>query len=510
MTKVILNYYKIILKMKILLPLILLLTTSIVFSQKIIYKDIKSVELNETRTLKIYIPESYEKEKSRLYPISILFDGDFLFDVYVGNAKLFAQRDKAPEQIIVGILQNRNNERYKDCEYDKVNGLPTENSKAFYRFVRGELLNHLENNYRLSPFRTLVGNTLTANFVNYFVIENEIAFDAFVCINPYYNADMTTFLNNKLSEFTEQKIYYYLNSGKYNNSEKHQRIEEVSTLLKSLNNPDIIVKYDQFNSSTKISSIGQAIPAAMAHIFDIYSAISKDEFTLNVKHLSPPDAIVYLEKKYVEIDYLFGTNMKIRERDIYAIESIIIDQEEGEYLLPFGEMINRLYPETPISDYYIGQYYEQREYYDKALKNYKNGYAKIDGNSDNAEAYYQNIERILKKQKDIAKLEELQKKQEEEDKALKKLKKEEEKARRKLESEEEKILAEEAKAKRKEEEEKRKAEWAKLKDIEKKEQLAIKEEERKRKEETDKRKKEAWKSRKKSEQEMRDRYRKKD
>lgn len=424
--------------------------STLLFGQKTFYKDFKSVELGETRTLKIFIPASYESQKKALYPLAILLDGDFLFDVYTGNAKLFAKRDKAPEQIVVGIMQNINKERYNDCAYDKVNGLPTEDSDKFYRFIRMELLDYLENNYRLSPFRTIVGSTLTANFINYFVIENQPVFDAFININPYYNDDMPTFLQNKLSTIHDQKIYYYLSSGNYNSSPKHKRIKEVAYMLKTLDNDNIRYKFDDFNNSTKIASIGQSIPQALAHIFDIYSAISQKEFSQNIQHLSPPDAIAYLENKYVEIEYLFGTNMKIRERDIYAIEPIIIDREEGDYLVSFGEMIQKLYPETPISDYYIGLFYEKNGQYKRALKNYKNGYAKIDGNSDDAELYYKNIERVLNRQDEIIQEKELEKKMEEAEKELEKINREEEKERRKLEVKEEKKNREEAKiAKRK-------------------------------------------------------------
>lgn len=386
--------------MKNIIYLILFLSAQIVLGQNVKFKDFNSIELGTTRTLKIYVPQSYEKDTTRLYPLTILFDGDYLFDVYVGNAKLFAKRDKAPEQIIVGIIQNENKERYSDCAYDKVTGLPTESSERFYRFVRAELIDYMEANYRLSPFRTLVGNTLTANFVNYFVIENEPAFDAFVNINPYYGPDMPNFLQNKLSNPRQAKMYYYLNSGPYNNTEKHKRIEQVAHLFTDLNAPNISFKYDTFKS-TKTASIGQAISGALAHIFDLYSAISKEEFALNVQNLSPPDAIDYVKNKYVEIDYLFGTNMPIRERDIYAIESIVIDQENGDYLAEFGEMIYQLYPESPLSDYYIGMYYEKRGKYKQALKNYKNGYAKMDENGEDSEAYYQNIERVLDLQDEI-------------------------------------------------------------------------------------------------------------
>jgi len=456
--------------MKNIIYLSLFLSYNILFGQNIIFKEIKSEELGTTRTLKIYIPESYEKDETRLYPLSILFDGDYLFDVYVGNAKLFALKDKAPEQIIVGILQGDNKERYIDCAYDKITGLPTLEADKFYRFVRLELLEYLELNYRLSPFRTLVGNTLTANFINYFVVENVPVFDAYININPYYNPDMPTFLQNKLSITKGEKVYYYLNSGNYNSDEKHKRIEAVAYMLKSLGNPDVLVKYDEFKNSTKTASIGQAIPAALAHIFDIYSAISQEEFALNVKQLSPPDAIAYLENKYVEIEYLFGTNMKIRERDIYGIEPIIIDQENGDYLATFGEMINKLYPESPLSDYYIGMFYEKIGRYKQALKHYKNGYAKIDENSEDAESYYQNIERVLNRQDEIIELEVLEEQQKEADKEKIKIEKENEKI-----------------------------EWEKRKILEK--ELY---------ENNKKLKQKEWEKRKKAEEEMREKYRKKE
>ncbi len=378
-------------------------------AQEVTIKRFNSIEMGTTRTLKIYVPDSYEKDSTRYFPITILLDGDFLFDVYLGNMKLFAQRDLAPDQILVGVFQNQGNERSTDTAFDKVSGLPTEESNKFYRFVGGELLDYMEKNYRVSPFRTIVGSTTTANFINYYLSENEPVFDAYVNINPYFNEDMFTFLNTKLSGLERSKVYMYLNSGKYNKLEIHKKIEQVAYGLKNLENPNILVKYDIFDNSTKTSSIGQAIPGALAHIFSGYAYISPEEFDMNIKHLTPPDAIDYLRTKYVDIDYLFGTNLKIRERDILAIESIVIDQENGKYLAEFGSMIEKLYSKSPLSDYYIGMFYEKQGKYKQALKYYKNGYAKMDQNIEKAEKYYQNIERVQGRADEVIQAEEQEK-----------------------------------------------------------------------------------------------------
>jgi predicted alpha/beta superfamily hydrolase len=379
-----------------------------VMAQDVQLKKINSVEMGYTRTLKLYIPASYEQDSTRLYPLTVIFDAENLFDVYVGNMKLFAQKDMAPEQIVVGLMQQEDGFRKTDIEVDKVTGLPTENSDRFYRFVRSELLDYMEENYRLSPFRTLVGATKSANFVNYFVIEEERGFDAFMCINPYYTPDMPVFLDNAMSG-VRSKLYYYLNNGHYHSNERYKSIEQVAFTIKNIENPSVAVKYDIFDQSTTISSIGQGIAGAMAHIFSAYSYITREEFVSNIQHLSPSDAIDYLKKKYIDIDYLFGTNLKIRERDIYAVESIIIDEENGRYLAEFGEMIEKLYPETPLSDYYIGMFYERQGKYKQALKFYKNGYAKMDQNGENAEDFYQNIERVQGREDEAIEMKELEK-----------------------------------------------------------------------------------------------------
>ena len=75
---------------------------------------------------------------------------------------------------------------------------------------------------------------------------------------------------------------------------------------------------DDFSNSTKTASIGQAIPSAMGSIFELFAPISKKEFDNNIADLTPGEAIMYLEKKYVEIDYLYGSNVQVRESDILS------------------------------------------------------------------------------------------------------------------------------------------------------------------------------------------------
>tara|TARA_R110002073_G_scaffold139232_2_gene289393 strand:+ start:177695 stop:178933 length:1239 start_codon:yes stop_codon:yes gene_type:complete len=372
------------------------------FSQNVTLEKFTSAEmageLTNERILKIYVPESYKTDSTKVYPLAVILDAEDLFDIYVANSKLFALKDKAPEQIVVGVYQNQRNERKSDCEINISNGLLTETSSKFYKFIRNELLDYVDSKYRISQFKTIVGNTLTANFANYFLVEQDPVFNAYININPSYAEGISGLFQGKMP-IIDTGIYYYLSSGDYNGVKRHEAIEKVHYIMNNIENEQLKYKYDDYKHSTKTSSIGQSIPAAMAHIFEMYSSISKEEFKDNIAELSPAEAIAYLEKKYVEIQYLFGANIKIRQRDIFAVESIILDKENGDYLEEYGKMINRLYPESPIGDYYIGQYYETGNDLKRALKYYKNGYAKISSDDPNGDGYYQNVERVLAKTK---------------------------------------------------------------------------------------------------------------
>jgi predicted alpha/beta superfamily hydrolase len=382
---------------KILLILHLFLSISL-FSQQIINHTIDSYELDEKREVRIYLPTSYNEDTERQYPLTVVLDAEYLFDVYVGNAILFAQKDKAPEQIIIGINQNYNDIlRYRDCAFDKNTSYPTGKSESFYRFIRSEVLAYLEENYRVSPFRTIVGNTLTANFTNYFFIEDSPGFNAFININPNYAPDMSSLLVSNAQNVSKNSYYYYLNGGDYISEKRAKGIAATNSQLASIKNEKFNYKYDDLSGSTSISSIGQAIPRALAFIFEIYSSISKQEFNTKIKDLSPRDAIAYLENKYLDSEYLFGTNPSLRERDVYAIESIIIDKENGDYLRDFGEMIARLSPKSHLGDYYIGLSFEMKGRNKRAIEAYKEGYMKIKNSPDNAERFYQNVERVAKK-----------------------------------------------------------------------------------------------------------------
>lgn len=377
------------------LSLIFLLFCYTSFSQNIITKELESDILETTRNLRIYIPETYEKDSIKNYPLTVIFDEEYLFDTYVGNAILLAKKDKAPKQIIVGISMDES--RDKDISFDSNSGQLSTTANYFYEFVRDEVIFYMESNYRTSPFISIVGYGYSANLVTHYLKENTAFINAFICINPSFS----DFIGQELARYNIPKFekedntfYLYTNNASSFSGEKQLKINQVQKGLSGLDIKNFSIINDIIETSSSVSAIGEAIPRAMTKVFEVYSAISKEEYEKNIKELSPEDAIYYLENKYLEIEFLFGTNLGIREKDIYAIENIVIEKENGDKLRGFGKMILKLYPTSPLGDYYIGLYYETGKMFKKALKYYKIGYGKMNPADPNADAFYENILRL--------------------------------------------------------------------------------------------------------------------
>ncbi|WP_299050514.1 alpha/beta hydrolase-fold protein [uncultured Polaribacter sp.] len=365
------------------------------FSQKIITKKLESDILETTRNLKIYLPQGYEKDSTKNYPLAVVFDAEYLFDTYVGNSVLFANKDKAPKQIVVGISMK--DSRKKDTYFNINNGRLTADNTSFYQFIRDEVIFYMESTYRTSPFISLIGEGTSANLITHYLKESQPFINSYICINPTFSDFVgQQFQTYNFGKFLREDntFYLYINNSTSFSSKKQTKIGELQKGLSSLKMKNFNVINDTIRTVSSISAMSEAIPRAMTKIFEIYSAISKEEFEENVKDLSPVDAIAYLENKYLEIEFLFGSNLGIREQDIYAIEKIVIEKENGDQLREFGKMILKLFPSSPLGDYYIGRYYESGKMYKKALKYYKIGYGKMDPSDKNADAFYENILRL--------------------------------------------------------------------------------------------------------------------
>lgn len=367
-------------------------------AQKIIDKQLDSKELHTTRALKIFLPKGYDNDVIAKYPVAIVLGDEYLFDLYVGNAKLYANIDKAPKQIVIGI--NMDKTYLEDTSIIPVNNGLTNSANRFYNFIKKELLPFIDANYKSSPFITITAEGQGANFITHFLKDEKPIFNSFICIAPTFtNLSAKTIRSYSLGRLSSVDNSYFIfssNNKKYIEAKQNDIFGQIGTYLSSFDAKNLEITFDTFkNAPSHLSVISETIPRAFTKMFSIYSKISGDEYEKNVKDLSPLEAIKYVEDKYINIEYLYGTNLNVRIEDIFAIESIVMDRQDGDYLRVLGDFVMIKYPESHMGDYYVGRYYELGEQYEKAEFYYKAAYGKMDLSNPNANAFYENIKRVV-------------------------------------------------------------------------------------------------------------------
>ncbi|HBI01620.1 MAG TPA: histidine kinase, partial [Flavobacterium sp.] len=218
--------------MKIIQTLAVLLCSMSIYAQKTV-ETFSSQKLGGDRDLYITLPPSYEKDKNQKFPLLLVLDGEYLFDPFQGALKFGNYWDDLPEVILVGISQNKQEERYADSEYDEESGLPIETGANFFDFIGTELMPYLEKTYRIAPFKIIAGHDTTAGFLNFFLYKDNPVFDAYISLSPELALDMENRIPERLNAIAKP-IYYYQSTADGDLKKIQKRIKELDEKAKAI------------------------------------------------------------------------------------------------------------------------------------------------------------------------------------------------------------------------------------------------------------------------------------
>ena len=238
----------------------------------------ESFKLQERRDVSYYFPENYSEDKK--YPLIVVLDADYLFDIVVANSKVYGSHSRMPEAIVVGIHQSENDLRWDDCDFDQTSGLPTEKGAAFYEFLGTELIPYLETNYNVAPFKMFVGYDITANFGNYFLFKDKSYFNSYVIISPVLATDMESRVPARLSDL-DQELFYNLILEK-ENTENRQQILQMNTAIKSINKESLHYFFDEYDDADHVSIATYGISKAFDNVFRMFRPISPKEYKTEI------------------------------------------------------------------------------------------------------------------------------------------------------------------------------------------------------------------------------------
>ena len=356
--------------MKKIILLFLVFLSGNLFSQTI-RDSIVSKKLAETRTISVQLPSSYAKNKTKRYPLLIVFDSEYLFDPFAGALKFGNYWDDLPEVIIVGINQNKDGEREIDCEIDD-KGFPTKKGIAFFDFINTELLPMVEKTYRIANMRIVAGHDLTAGFANLFLYQNNPVFNGYINLSPEVDASMQERVPAQLA-LSRRPIFYYQATADGDPKEDADAIRTLAASIKTIANENVYEKLDDFQNASHYSLVLYAIPNALYHIFSAYKPITNAEYKEKIAVLER-DYVLYLTKKYDIIKRDYGIDMPIRFSDFKAIEAAILKNKDYNEFDKLSALARKNYPKSMLADYYLALLYENKSEDKQALKYYLNAF----------------------------------------------------------------------------------------------------------------------------------------
>jgi len=336
-----------------------------------IYDKIYSDKLSAEREITIQLPRDYNLEEEKRYPVFIVFDGDYLFEIVSGNVDYMSFWGDIPEAIVVGI--NQIDSRYNDTSVvDNINFTPISSTANFFEFVSQELIPYINKNYRTTNFRVAVGHERTANFINFFLIKKVPIMNGYIAVSPKYTKKMKEYLAQYLIS-SSQNIYYYLSTSNEDFQSISEDVLDFNQRLDSLNNENIHYKFQNLVVPSHYTLPAYTIPYSIEDMFSIYKDINRIEYDSIILKLET-SPVKYLEEKYEKIKNHFGVIKEMSINDFIAVEQYIDEKEKFHFFKDLAKLATSKYRETILPSYYMGRFYEETGDAEKAMHIYRSAY----------------------------------------------------------------------------------------------------------------------------------------
>jgi predicted alpha/beta superfamily hydrolase len=152
-------------------------------------RTLRSAILQQDRTLNVYLPDGYSPDSARTYPVIYVLDGSANEDFphLAGLAQYMNMYDLLPKSIVVGIA---NVDRKQDFTF------PTRNdsdrawvsnsggSARFIRFLADEVQPFVNDHYKTSGKRSIVGQSLGGLLATEILFKRPELFDDYILVSP--------------------------------------------------------------------------------------------------------------------------------------------------------------------------------------------------------------------------------------------------------------------------------------------------------------------------------------
>lgn len=186
--------------------------------------EIQSTVLAEKRILNIYLPEGYNQNDAKKYPVIYLLDGsadeDFIHIVGLVQFNSFEWINQVPKSIVVGIatVDRRRDFTFQTSIKDDAIKYPTTgHSNQFISFIEKELQPYIEAKYHSNTDKTIIGQSLGGLLASEILLTKPGLFSRYIIVSPslwWNNGSLLNANVSSLNQTIKQQTDIYIGVGK--------------------------------------------------------------------------------------------------------------------------------------------------------------------------------------------------------------------------------------------------------------------------------------------------------
>lgn len=320
-------------------------------------QTLKSDILDETRTIKVWLPENYATS-TRAFPVFYLLDAEMEMRFAKAAATVAELGGSAmPEMIVVGV-ENVDRNRDMFPEEDGSRG----GADKFLGFLTDELLPFVDSQYRTTHYRILTGHSNSALFVCYALLRQPESFNAYFAISPmlgHREKAMMALAKQSFASFPQRNTFLYIEYG----GDDFGRVV------------DLVPEF--------VEILEQANPVALSHRVDVlpgeghvpYSAYRDALVALfhdyRVEEESLTRGLGYIEKYYQNLSGRYGFKIEVPLEPMVEYGRLMLKQKDHELAIEAFKQVSVRYPDDATGYYWLGRAYEASNQLPEAVRSYR-------------------------------------------------------------------------------------------------------------------------------------------
>jgi predicted alpha/beta superfamily hydrolase len=354
-------------------------------------ETIKSTVLNEDRTYYVQLPQNFNENKK--YPVVYVLDGGVLLnavhivhDYYYGGYM--------PEMIIIGVANAKN--RTRDLTTSKIterHGLPynEQNGEAdvFSDFLINELIPHIESNYPVTKYRSIIGHSYGGLFAANMLVNYTDVFENYLLIDPSLDWDNQRLLKDFELELSKRKFegknIYLALGGQLHLQNKEITIENVMddtseytlfarsnigfyNLVKSQETSGLDMNWKYYKNDLHGTVPLPSILDGLKYFFEWYQIENPELF--NSPDTPIEDLVALIRKREQKLKKYFGYCVAPFEQDLFNMLGYMnLEMGQPNKSLTFFNLNIEYYPESANAYDSLADYYMSQNDVENALKN---------------------------------------------------------------------------------------------------------------------------------------------